>query len=457
MTARNTPGFRRGALAALLLTALLGGCAASGQNSVAAGAPTPEGLARMADKARERGELGVAASLYRKAHDADPQRAKPLVSLGQVLMEMQRPEQASEAFSAALLIDGRNLDALRGLGNARLALHQPEQAIPPLQQALTISANDFRVLNALGVAYDMTGDHGGAHQYYRTGLRLAPDNVPLRSNYALSLAFAGETEVAMETLAPLTSATVTTPQQRQTMVLVYGLAGNTAEAERLARMDLDEPAVQANMERIAALRSELASADQAPKPASREPQPVAAIQREPLQPSEPKIEPVALRTVAKVEPAEGPAAAPADPITPTPAVASSPATPPRQRQQAAPPRQQAALAPVTAADGSAAAEPADAEAKAATAPVKSSGDAWLVQLASYLKPEHAEKGWRQLSAAAPELLAEHQHRVEQGRLADDTVVWRLRMGPYTAFSDADGFCQQLKTRGLDCFVAPPGS
>jgi len=170
-------------MAALVLAALLGGCATNGQSSFGDGAATPDGMVHMADKARERGELPVAASLYRKAHDENPQSIKPLVSLGQVLMEMRMPDQAAEAFSAALVLDTHNLEALRGLGNAKLALHQPEQAIAPLKQALSISANDFRVLNALGVAYDMSEDHVGALQYYKTGLKLAPDNSALRSNY----------------------------------------------------------------------------------------------------------------------------------------------------------------------------------------------------------------------------------------------------------------------------------
>ena len=126
MTARTTSGLRRGALAALLATALLGGCASAGHAPATAGAASPDGLMRLADKARDRGELAIAASFYRRAHDADPQRAKPLVSLGQVLMEMQHPEQASEAFSAALVIEPRNLEALRGLGNSKLALKEPE-------------------------------------------------------------------------------------------------------------------------------------------------------------------------------------------------------------------------------------------------------------------------------------------------------------------------------------------
>jgi Flp pilus assembly protein TadD len=451
---------------ALVLAALLGGCATAGPSSVAEGAATPDGLMHMADKARERGELPVAASLYRKAHDEEPQRVKPLVSLGQVLMEMQLPDQAAEAFSAGLVIDSHNLEALRGLGNARLALHQPEQAIPPLKQALSISANDFRVLNALGVAYDMSEDHPGALQYYRTGLKLAPDNTALRSNYALSLALAGKTDDALETIAPLANAEVTTSQQRQTMALVYGLAGNTAEAERLSRIDLDEAAVKANMERIAALRNQSPSTSEVPAPTTPEPQPAAAVSREPLQPSDVKVEPVSFKPISNAEPA--PAAtqvssvptqtASADPVALAAASDSAPAgsTQPSAPAPAAKPEQQAALSQASMGHGPAA-ESGKSTAKEAAAPVHTSGDAWLVQLASYLDEKQAQKGWGKLSATAPDLLSAHQPIVQEARLSDDSVVWRLRMGPYSAYSEAAGMCEQLKAHGVDCYVTSPGS
>jgi Flp pilus assembly protein TadD len=443
MTARTTSCFRRGALAALLAAALLGGCASAGQApATAAGAPSPDGLMRMADKARGRGELPVAASLYRRAHDADPQRARPLVSLGQVLMDMQRPDQASEAFSAALVIEPRNLDALRGLGHAKLTLNEPEQAIPPLKQALAQAANDFRVLNALGVAHDLTGDRKGAHQYYRTGLKLAPDNAPLRSNYALSLALSGEKDAALETIAPLAGAPMATPQQRQTVALVYGLAGDKAEAERLARMDLDEAAVQANMQRIAALSNQPVQVASASQPAAGAPKPVAAVVREPLPADQPKVAPVALNGIAKIEPSAAPETpkAKAEPVAPAP--------------NPAPLQQQAALAPAPAPSPAPAPK---AEPKTIPAPANASGDAWLVQLASYVKPELAQKGWKEISAAAPELLADREPLVQEARLADQTTVWRLRMGPYPAYSEAAGMCEKLKSRGVDCYVAQPGS
>jgi Flp pilus assembly protein TadD len=443
MTARTTSGLRRGALAALLAAALLGGCASAGHGPATAGAASPDGLMRLADKARDRGELAIAASFYRKAYDADPQRAKPLVSLGQVLMEMQRPDQASEAFSAALVIEPRNLEALRGLGNSKLALREPEQAIPPLKQALAQSANDFRVHNALGVAHDLTGDRKGAHLYYRTGLKLAPDNAPLRSNYALSLALSGEAEEALETIAPLAAAPNATPQQRQTVALVYGLAGDTEESERLSRMDLDDASVQANLEQMAALRGASVQIAAASEPAAIRPQPVAAVVREPLPSAQPMVEPVALN-VAAIQPSAAPDApeAKAEPIAPRP-------TP-----MPAPLPQQAALAPAPVPSH---VPPAQDEAKAAVIPAKPTAEGWRVQLASYTKPEQAQKGWRELSAAAPELLADREPLVEEGQLADQTTVWRLRMGPYHAYSEAAGLCEKLKSRGLDCYVAGAGS
>jgi Flp pilus assembly protein TadD len=443
MTARTTSGLRRGALAALLATALLGGCASAGHAPATAGAASPDGMMRLADKARDRGELAIAASFYRKAYDADRQRAKPLVSLGQVLMEMQRPDQASEAFSAALVIEPQNLEALRGLGNSKLALREPEQAIPPLKQALAQSANDFRVHNALGVAHDLTGDRQGAHQYYRTGLKLAPDNAPLRSNYALSLALSGEGEEALETIAPLAALPEATPQQRQTVALVYGLAGDTEEAERLARMDLDDASVQANLQQIAALRGASVQMAAASEPAGMQPVPVAAVMREPLPSAQPKIEPVALNAMADVQPSAAPETleAKAEPIVPRP------------QPMPAPLPQQAALAPAPVP----APAPAPDEAKASVIPAAPAREGWRVQLASYLKPEQATKGWQELSAAAPELLADREPLVEEGQLEDQTTVWRLRVGPYRAYSEAVGLCEKLKSHGLDCYVAGDGS
>ena len=121
--------------------------------------------------------------------------------------------------------------------------------------------------------------------------------------------------------------------------------------------------------------------------------------------------------------------------------------------------QQAALSPATTADGSVSeSESSSAAPKHGGTPAQSSGgDAWLVQLGSYLNEEQAQKGWGKLSSSAPDLLSSHQPIMQETRLSNDSVVWRVRLGPYSAYSEAAGMCEQLKSHGLDCYVAPPGS
>ena len=51
----------------------------------------------------------------------------------------------------------------------------------------------------------MMGRHAEAQARYRQGIELAPDYVPLRSNFGLSLAISGQPQEAIAQLAPLTT------------------------------------------------------------------------------------------------------------------------------------------------------------------------------------------------------------------------------------------------------------
>jgi hypothetical protein len=46
-----------------------------------------------------------------------------------------------------------------------------------------------------------------------------------------------------------------TAQERQTLALIYGLTGNTAEAARLGRIDLDDASVAQNLAYYQSLRA----------------------------------------------------------------------------------------------------------------------------------------------------------------------------------------------------------
>ena len=76
---------------------------------------------------------------------------------------------------------------------------------------------------------------------------------------------------------------------------------------------------------------------------------------------------------------------------------------------------------------------------------------WYVQFASYSTRALAESGQRQLRNAHPSLFEGKQFTILGAQLKDGTTKYRLRVAFKTA-SDANGFCRNAKSDGLDCYV-----
>ena len=344
------------AFAALIVSTLLGGCATSGRPETATNTPqagSSEQFTRLGDRARDRGDLALAASFYRQAYDAQPENVGPLVSLGHVLLEMRAPDKAEEAFQAALLREPRNFEALRGLGNARIEQHNAQQAIPPLEQAMAVAANDFRVLNALGVAYDMTGNHIEAQKHYQSGCRSRPTipvSAPITAcRWRFPAATRRRSKPSSRSPRPLGRRR---SSGRPSPLCMVSRAIST-EAERIARLDLDEGSVQTNLKRYAAIREagltkasagapsatpagnaavETAPLEEQPQTkVSPQAQPAALTSTEPavsepvvITPTEPKA--VSAKPTAEVGPARAKAVPLVAPVETEPVAAGSAAT-----------------------------------------------------------------------------------------------------------------------------------
>jgi Flp pilus assembly protein TadD len=104
------------------------------------------------------------------------------------------------------------------------------------------------------VTKDLAGSHLEAQASYRAGLVRAPGDPGLTVDLALSLALSGNYPNAISVLQPLAISPAGTAQERQTLALIYGLTGNTAEAARLGRIDLDDAAVEQNLAYYHSLR-----------------------------------------------------------------------------------------------------------------------------------------------------------------------------------------------------------
>jgi hypothetical protein len=139
-------------------------------------------------------------------------------------------------------------------------------------------------------------------------------------------------------------------------------------------------------------------------------------------------------------PAEAPAAPPAEAATPQAPPQATPQTTPQATSQTAalplpPPPPAAAAAPP-------AAPPA--------APARADGPV-QVQLAAVGSEAAVQPEWNRLRARLPDLLAGHSLVVSRGE-RDGQPFWRVRTGGFADVAAARGFCDQVRARGLTCFV-----
>lgn len=77
---------------------------------------------------------------------------------------------------------------------------------------------------------------------------------------------------------------------------------------------------------------------------------------------------------------------------------------------------------------------------------------WYVQLGSYSTRALAENAQRQMRNAHPSLFQGQQFVILAAQLKNGTTTYRLRVGFKTS-ADANGFCRNAKSDGLDCYVA----
>lgn len=254
-----SPNRRRAALLATIATVLVA-CADvrdSGTYLPAGKEPGTEAAAlmRVADRTRAAGDTETAIGLYRRVHELRPGEAEPLLKLGSALSEVGAHQEALDAYRMVLRFAPENEEALRGVGAAYVGLNLPRMAIEPLQRVAETRV-DPRVEAALGLAYDMLGDHTVAQSRYMRGLSQSPNHLGLRNNLGLSYALTGDMPAAISTLRGVVETPGATARHRQNLALVYGLAGEVENAAAVARLDLSETAVKANLAYYAVLRSQ---------------------------------------------------------------------------------------------------------------------------------------------------------------------------------------------------------
>jgi Flp pilus assembly protein TadD len=142
-----------------------------------------------------------------------------------------------------------------------------QQAYDVLGRAHSQDQPNWRILSAQGAVLDQMGRHAEAQRYYRTALKIVPNEPSVLSNLGLSYALTHDLPDAEKVLRQAAEQNPVDPRVRQNLALVVGLEGRFAEAETIARADLPPDQAAAN---VAYLRQMLARPDlQRPRPGAR--------------------------------------------------------------------------------------------------------------------------------------------------------------------------------------------
>lgn len=204
-------------------------------------APKSDAVLRIAQATASRDDWPMAATMFRRAYDLNPENFDAVFGLARSLNKLGANDEALEAYEVALKLRKNDIEALRGIGNTLILLDRPGAAIPHFERALN-RKEDPRVINSMAVAYDMLDDYKAAQACYRVGLDIDAKNIPLRNNLGLSLLLSQEYDAAVKELREVISSPGATVRHRLNLALALVLAGDSRTAEGVARFDFDSAA-----------------------------------------------------------------------------------------------------------------------------------------------------------------------------------------------------------------------
>ena len=191
---------------------------------------------QLANDLSKRGDYASAAALYERAAQQPGAGIELWLKLGQARLDAKDALGAERAFQQALGFDAHNADALLGLGTAQLQLGKTQRAVTALGQAAEIGGLPV-AYTRLGVAQILNGQAAAAQTAFAKSLSLKPDDLDNRCNLALAYALGGQSQQALETIAPVAQSPRALPRHQRNELLVMVLAGYE---QRVTGLPLDD-------------------------------------------------------------------------------------------------------------------------------------------------------------------------------------------------------------------------
>jgi Flp pilus assembly protein TadD len=236
--------FRGRKAAALLAASLLAVAAAGCSKSVP---PITGSLASQSSEPQSPDGWASYSEEWGRRFEADPGDKTAALNYARALRAREQRAQAAAVLQQAAIRSPNDLDILGAYGRALSEAGRLKEAAEVLSRAHTPERPDWRILSVQGTVADQLGDHAQAQLYYRTALKIVPDEPSVQSNLGLSYALASKLGDAERTLRGAAEHPRADKRVRENLALVLGLQGKFDEAEGVYRRDLSPAEASANV------------------------------------------------------------------------------------------------------------------------------------------------------------------------------------------------------------------
>ncbi len=212
-------------------------------------------LLRIAESMQKSRDFETAKKLYQQILETSPNHIEARLGLSTIYTQEGKSTDAINLLEETLKLHPQNSSVLKALGKAYISTNNGEKGEKIYKQLYALQPEDVITLNGLGICSDLKSQHSQAQTWYRKALEKDPNNISVQSNFGLSLALEGRVEEGIKRLTQLSQQPKATPNVKHNLAVAYALAGDNQKANEYFKGDLDQDAIQKNINFLSSLTS----------------------------------------------------------------------------------------------------------------------------------------------------------------------------------------------------------
>lgn len=241
---------RLGLLACVALAGALGGCRDFGDMTAS--------IATSQEMPTDDTALRAYAEHWGKIYADRPGEKYASINYAHALRTLTRYKEAVAVMQAAAVKAPHDYQVLGEYGKALADNGDYNQARDVLSRSYRADRPVWQIMSVQGSVADRLDDHAGAQQFYKSALKIAPDEPSVLSNLGLSYALSKNLAQAEETLRFAAQQPKADARVRQNLALVLALEGKFREAEDTSAKDMSAQDARSN---VAGIRAMIAQND----------------------------------------------------------------------------------------------------------------------------------------------------------------------------------------------------